>query len=294
MKKKLVLWLACVLLLSTVGCGKVDCGGAHNIVVDKAVPSSCDNTGLTRGEHCADCGLVIVAQETVPEAHFYEDYEENNYLYIKCRICGYKSAEKFSAGLEIEKDEGNNTCTVKGVGDCKDKEINISPVISGYAVEGIAKRAFSGERKITSIKVPNGVLSIGNYAFANCSKLVSITLPDSVTSMGTHMFYECGKLKSINIPAGVSTIGTGTFFSCGSLTSIVIPVGVEKIGMQCFASTGLNRVLFEGTEEEWSRITLDYGNGPLSAAAQYFFSEEKPADVGNYWHYVDGEAKVWG
>lgn len=37
----------------------------HNIVVDKAVESTCSKEGLTEGKHCSVCGAVIVAQKSV-------------------------------------------------------------------------------------------------------------------------------------------------------------------------------------------------------------------------------------
>ena len=37
----------------------------HNIVIDKAVASTCVKTGLTEGKHCSKCGEVYVEQKTV-------------------------------------------------------------------------------------------------------------------------------------------------------------------------------------------------------------------------------------
>ena len=39
---------------------------SHTPVVDEAIAPTCTETGLTEGSHCAVCGEVIVAQETVP------------------------------------------------------------------------------------------------------------------------------------------------------------------------------------------------------------------------------------
>ena len=38
----------------------------HTEVIDNAVLPTCENTGLTAGKHCSECGEILVAQETVP------------------------------------------------------------------------------------------------------------------------------------------------------------------------------------------------------------------------------------
>ena len=38
----------------------------HVVVVDKGFNASCGNTGLTDGEHCSVCNVVLKAQETIP------------------------------------------------------------------------------------------------------------------------------------------------------------------------------------------------------------------------------------
>ncbi len=39
---------------------------AHDIVVDEAVPSNCNNPGVTAGQHCSRCDNATIAQEEVP------------------------------------------------------------------------------------------------------------------------------------------------------------------------------------------------------------------------------------
>ena len=38
----------------------------HTLVIDKAVDATCKSVGKTAGSHCSICGMVLVAQQTVP------------------------------------------------------------------------------------------------------------------------------------------------------------------------------------------------------------------------------------
>ncbi|MBP8593666.1 MAG: leucine-rich repeat domain-containing protein [Ruminococcus sp.] len=50
---------------------------------------------------------------------------------------------------------------------------------------------------ITSVKIENGITSIGNGAFYNCTGLTSITIPDSVKSIGGDAFWECTNITDV-------------------------------------------------------------------------------------------------
>ena len=124
---------------------------------------------------------------------------------------------------------------------------------------------------LTSITIPDGVTSIGDYTFRGCSSLESITIPEGVTSIGIWAFYDCSSLAAVDItdisawcnivfqssysnplyyakklylngelitdltiPEGVTSIGTDAFYYCSSLTSITIPDSVTSIGSSAF------------------------------------------------------------
>jgi len=99
----------------------------------------------------------------------------------------------------------------------------------------IAQSALDGCSRLTSIVIPNNVISIGYMAFANCQKLTSIVIPDSVTSMENAAFYLCESLASVTIGNSVKRIGGWAFQGCKSLTSIVIPDSVTSIGERTFS-----------------------------------------------------------
>ena len=95
-------------------------------------------------------------------------------------------------------------------------------------VTTIGDYAFWCCKSLTSIHIPNGVTTIGNRAFGHCKSLTSIHIPDSVTTIGDHAFGGCESLTSIHIPNGVTTIGNSAFGDCKNLTSIQIPKGTTK------------------------------------------------------------------
>ena len=100
------------------------------------------------------------------------------------------------------------------------------------------------DRSITSIDIPSGFTSIGNYAFADCDSLSSITIPNSVTSIGAYAFYQCTRLSSVTIPSGITSISNYIFYYCDRLSNIIIPDSVTTIGnnsfYQCKSFTSIN------------------------------------------------------
>ena len=108
----------------------------------------------------------------------------------------------------------------------------------GYSVkEGtriICNKAFSTCTSLTSIVIPNSVVSIGDGAFSRCSSLSNIVIPNSVTDIGNSAFSFCRSLTNIVIPNSVTDIGNSAFSNCSSLSNIVIPDSVTAIGNFAF------------------------------------------------------------
>ena len=107
--------------------------------------------------------------------------------------------------------------------------------IAGQEVSAIAPQTFVNATNLTTIIIPNSVISIGEGAFAYCTSLTSITLPDSITAIADNTFASCTSLPSIIIPNTVTSIGSNAFNSATSLTSIDIPDSVTSIGDGAFA-----------------------------------------------------------
>jgi len=147
---------------------------------------------------------------------------------------------------------------------------------------------------ITSAKINANCKYIGYSAFEFCHNLTEVTIPSNVISIGSSAFYCCCNLTSITIENGVTSIGGNAFILCDSLTEIIIPDSVTTIAYNAFASCyNLKTVYYNGTKEDWNKISIDLHNTNLTDATRYYYSESEPTTDGNYWHYVNGVPTVW-
>ena len=192
------------------------------------VEPTCSSFGWTEGKQCSVCGEIAVAQEMINKT-------AHNYIDGICDACGH---EYCSAGITFQKYGSYNNigraAFVTGYTGT-DTEVYIPSYTDGYVVIGIDSNAFKNNTKITKVKIPETVTSIGPYAFYGCSKLVSVNIPNAVTSLsGYSIFMGCSSLKSIVIPNSVKELGDSIFQNCSSLESVVLSNQITKIPLQAF------------------------------------------------------------
>ena len=111
--------------------------------------------------------------------------------------------------------------------------------ISGHVslsntLTSIDNSAFYDRDALTSITIPEGIITIGNTAFASCDGLTSVVIPNSVTTIESSAFEHCINLKTVTLGNNLLAIGEWTFHNCKALESISIPTKVESIGVNAF------------------------------------------------------------
>ena len=106
-----------------------------------------------------------------------------------------------------------------------------------YRVENGAITIFRWKNNVPHVVVPdaiNGlpVVEIANRAFYNNKKLQSVVLPEGLVTISSWAF-ENDNIKSIVFPESLVTIGSGAF-SENNIERIVIPKNVKLIGLRAF------------------------------------------------------------
>ena len=114
--------------------------------------------------------------------------------------------------------------------------LNIPSEIDGFKVSGISYWAFTNNKVLENVTIPEGVTLISNDAFKNCVNLKSVVIPDTISIIASYAFSGCVSLTSVTIPSG--SIDSDAFRECSNLTSIKLGKDIISIGKSAFYNTG--------------------------------------------------------
>ena len=113
------------------------------------------------------------------------------------------------------------------------KRLAIPAKIDGKKVTSIGNFAFSSNRTLTSITLPEGVNNIGEGAFLSCTSLSDVKLPKTLKTIGNSAFFSTAIYK-IDIYNNVKSIGRNAF-AFTNLSSVELPDSIVKIESSTFA-----------------------------------------------------------
>lgn len=109
-------------------------------------------------------------------------------------------------------------------------------------VIAIGDKAFQSCTELTSISIPNSVLTIEEWSFAGCDSLKEIDIPNSVLSIGKSAFYGCDKLAYVTMTNSVTEIGESAFQFCTTLSSIKFSENLIEIKDRAFIGCALRLI----------------------------------------------------
>lgn len=122
--------------------------------------------------------------------------------------------------------DGENTIRIDYVDAYALEELGIDKLeipefLDGLQVTEIGSYAFRDcFNDLTSVQLPDSVITIDEGAFFGCGLLTNIELSDSLTNIGIYAFAECVGLTNIKLPNSVMNIGEGAFDGCENLIHV--------------------------------------------------------------------------
>lgn len=102
----------------------------------------------------------------------------------------------------------------------------------GAGVTEIGPSAFYGSG-LTSIIIPNNVITLGKAVLRNCDSLSQITLPNSISELPEEFLYDADSLQTISLPSSLEKIHKSCF-ALSTLSAITIPQSVTRIEETAF------------------------------------------------------------
>lgn len=153
------------------------------------------------------------------------------------------TSSKLNYKITDAKTNGNGTVAVTGFAKGKaTKSVTIGKTVKykgyTYKVTSIAKNAFKGNKKITTIKIGNNIKTIGDKAFYKATKLKKVTIGTGLTKIGKHVFCHDSKLKTMTIKSKkLKSVGKHSFVKMKNL-KVKAPKSKVKAYKKLFKNKG--------------------------------------------------------
>lgn len=165
-------------------------------------------------------------------------------IYIGSKKVYPDSSEEDAVAVLVSED-GNTTkyftsCTDAATYATENSDTNWNLTIRSGEVP---YSSFDQLTNLISLKLEEGVTSIGDSAFVQCTGLTGdLIIPDSLTSIGTNAFMYCSGFTSLTLGKGLISVGQQAFMYCSGFTGdLVIPDSVQYLYTSAFAEcTGFN------------------------------------------------------
>lgn len=139
-----------------------------------------------------------------------------------------------------------------------ERNVIVPPMWDGITVTAVGANAFSGNKLVRAVRLPETVASVGDsafygcyalsdvnltsacgaigaFAFAGCEKLTGVGDLSGLDEISEHAFTGCRRLASVNFSDGLLAVGGYAFSDCAALQSILLPDTVTEIGEYAFS-----------------------------------------------------------
>ena len=155
-----------------------------------------------------------------------------------------------------------------------DEVVVIPSEIEGAPVIMIMFGAFSENKTLKHVIIPNTVVEIEEKAFEYCTALQSVMIPDGdIEKIGVEAFFYCTSLSSVTLGNGLEFISAGAFGYCESLERLTVPDSVTRIENAAF--TKCDNLTLYGKVGSYAQSYASENNIPFAVVDGYTIDEEK-------------------
>ena len=177
-------------------------------------------------------------------------------------------------------DEG--TLTISGTGPMKDytfflqtpwRYSNVKNVVISEGVTSVGDYAFYCCTNIKTVTIPEGVTTIGECALYGTA-ITTVTLPDSVISMDNYALGWCANLTEVKLGNNLAVIGAYAFDQSDKLESISLPDSITAVGAYSFYNNeSMTYNIFDNARY------LGNENNPYLVLIDTVGAEEAPSEI---------------
>ncbi len=156
-----------------------------------------------------------------------------------------------------------------------------------YPVMYISQQAFYMSSSLTSVSIPESVISIGQKAFSGCTSLRTVNIPSNITAIAAYTFDNCyslqtvdgideayihdiygyafrgcSSLKSLPLPSTVTTVGPYAYYNActADVTNINLPDNIVEIGQYAFNGIQVRSIYIPKSLEELGENAFSHQN----------------------------------
>ena len=221
-----------------------------------------DDQGLTYTLHADHTATVANYDNSTPDIDIPDTVISGGQPYTVTAI-GYSAFGSLSTPINVS--SVFIPATVLSIGDSAFIYCDALTTVTfaeNSQLKSIERAAFWGSEHVhprfKEIKIPDSVETIGNGAFYECRDLERIALPSALQTLSSVTFYNCTALSEVTFPASLKTIESSAFSGCRNLSEVKLPASLTAIQSSVFhLCINLKTVSYDGSLEQWSRITAD-------------------------------------
>lgn len=132
---------------------------------------------------------------------------------------------------------------------------DIESVSFPESLKSVGSNAFAECKNLKYIDFGSGICELnGQECFSECSSLTSVKMPEQLINIGDYVFNRCINLKDIKLNNGLLNIGSRAFSNCNMLDYVELPESLMKIGEAAFQ--GIKNIRVHGRFPEGFLLSI--------------------------------------